>query len=179
MPNLCFFDMHAKGAPSALDAFENHFDYDAPPYFARVFDFSRYGEHLAQDGDVVRCYFGNCAWSLESCVVGNSPFSYAARSNDIARLQDVCAALGVEVEAIATESGCGFAEHYVVDASGQMLVNEEHPYFELFYDEDDYSSFSEFLCDNDLDPSLTEDDLDENGDLVVCAIDVRNPDWRF
>lgn len=66
----------------------------------------------------------------------------------------LCRLLGIGVEYFATECGCQFAEHYLCDSNGSLLIEESAHYEEVYPLDDngepDYSQDYEERTELDL-----------------------------
>ena len=114
MANICEFDMMVRGKPEGVDTFYRYLtDYDnSPKYFARIFSAEIDSESVSVEGIKSAKIFGECAWSVYSCMCDGN-FTYYNDSTDqkLTCLRWVTKELNLEVEIRSTESGMGFWEH--------------------------------------------------------------------
>jgi len=120
----------------------------------RVFDFWYDTNEFKNnsDTDVITLHGdGDCAWSVYSCMFNGAIGTYMGdrgRDNEKHKsisIDDACGLLGVTIEIFSTEPGCCFAEHYLIDETGEVIINDETEYTELYlgdFDTDDYDEYS-------------------------------------
>lgn len=148
------------GNETAIDRLARIMRYKDPEwYMYRVFEFCEndpgHREHT-EDGFTVATFSTSVAWSgwrwfdtdrSGWCMVGEKN----PKGTDFLNL---CRLLGIGVEYFATEVGCQFAEHYLCDSNGSLLVEESAHYEEVYpldeNGEPDYSQDCEERTDLDL-----------------------------
>ena len=172
MPNYCEYEIHVRGKKENCRKFHQIMtDYNLPEHFFRVFQADVTDEY-GTDEDYCMEIAGDCAWSVYCCMC-EGPFSYAASNGKgVTSLKKESHRLGLDVESWAEERGFEFQEHLRYQ-NGKCLVNECHDVTWYFYDRSEYSSFEEFLKENEL-TGYTEDDLDDNDEIIVGA-----QEWTF
>lgn len=129
---------------------------------------------------------GTCAWSLEACITmyGSSYFG-GMLDGSIKKPEEImpydkngrcieilCHDYETGIEIFSEEPGCGFAEHYVVDPKGNLVIDETCDMHEYWWDRDN-QTIEEFNEENGT--SYTEDDF--NGDDYLTVGGYANEDY--
>ena len=137
-----------------------------------VDDFSDYDDNEVVTGTI----FGDCAWSVCGCVM-EGQFSYISRNQEdkdkyiyCISLPDACKKLKVEIELFSREPGCGFSEHYYINKKGEVEIDEEAEYSEIFVSclHEDYGSYEEYVCS-----------CKENEKVVITPLQWEDKDAYF
>lgn len=145
------------GNEAAIDRLVAIMRYRDPEwYMYRVFEFCETEREHTEDGFTVATFSTSVAWSgwrwfdtdrSGWCIVEEKD----PKGTDFMNL---CRTLGIGVEYFATEVGCQFAEHYLCDSNGSLLVDECEHYEEVYPlgadGEPDYSQDYEERTDIDL-----------------------------
>lgn len=149
-------------------------------HFFRVFDFDDSGGlEERPDGLYSMIGFGDCAWSVYSCMFdGVSTYygdtkkdaMYAEHAITIPQASDI---LNLKVEIYSYEPGCCFAEHYLVD-HGLILNSDEYSYQEIYLP--DFGTKEE--AEKCIGKPLTDDDW-EREYYQDCEIDPHDPKWMI
>ena len=114
MANICDFDMLVRGKPENVDTFYRYLtDYDnSPKYFARIFTAEIDNESVSAEEIKTAKIFGECAWSVYSCMCeGEYTYYKDGSEQKLTCLRLATQELNLEVEIRSTESGMGFWEH--------------------------------------------------------------------
>ena len=137
MPNYCNYEMKIKGSKEAIQrviaCLEADYNYNIGKpkhkHFFRVF--SVYYEEnemkVNEDGTFTQFLWGNCAWSVYSCMCSGEHTYYNNCKNDFGEnfmattLQEQ--SQDCEIEVFGEEEGIGFSEHYIFK-NGEMLVDD-------------------------------------------------------
>ncbi len=162
MANNCFYQMRVVGKKENVEEFIRVLNYeDDNHWLSRIFSAYDEGWENLKDGRVACSIYGDCAWSVHSCMFSGYG-SYFGDGTDAKTGQTTVGMesrrLQLEIEIYSTESGIGFAEHYFI-RNGEVLISDETDYNEYWYDADDYENFEEFKKEYHLPDDLEEDDL--------------------
>lgn len=128
MANWCDFRMMVRGKSESVDTFYKYLtDYDhSPKYFARIFDANIDSESVDDGGLKTMKVFGDCAWSVYSCMYEGS-YTYYTDSHEsdpkLTCLREATEELQLEVEIKSEEPGMGFWEHFHYK-NGECLCND-------------------------------------------------------
>ena len=162
MANNCLYEMRVVGKKENVEEFVKILKYEVKDHWlSRIF--SAYDENWEnlKDGRVVCSIYGDCAWSVHSCMFSG----YGSYFGDGADLKDGQSTagieskrLGLEIEIYSTEPGIGFAEHYLIK-NGEVLINDETDYAEYWYEPSEWDSFEEFKKEYGLPDDVEEDDI--------------------
>ena len=183
MPNYCHYTMRVRGSYEAIDEMERRLtDYDHTPHFWRVFEADRVDEPSRQgDGsaDMVAEFDGTCAWSVNACMC-DGPLTYAGDFSKNPETAPCCTSLaktaeelGIDIEVFSEEPGMGFAEHFLYDNEGTVLIEDTVDFYEVWWDRDEYPTFAEF-AKNEETYGLTEKDFGDEDYATVGGFD-----WEF
>ena len=107
MANICDFDMLVRGKPDDVDTFYRYLtDYDnSPKYFARIFTAEIDNESVSAEGIKTAKIFGDCAWSVYSCMCeGDYTYYNDDSEQKLTCLRLATKELNLEVEIRSTES---------------------------------------------------------------------------
>lgn len=172
MPNYCNFDMKVVGPPSALAEFIHimkaryYGDEHDPKHFYRVFDFTV----TSMEENTIYGY-GYCAWSVSSCFMPGG-YHDPNNTNNGTTLIEVCRDLHITVEIFASEPGCNFCEHLIIDHNGDVLCDDTGDYYEL----DNETTLEEF--NRILNLNWTQEELDNyfthENYYVYSELDLNN-----
>ena len=166
----------------------------AERHFRRVFEY--YGEQFTEEEDGSCTYVGRgcCAWSCYDCMFTGVPTDkdnatlnlrkmvsdeigdhFALYAEHVITLPEACKTLRVSAELYSHEPGCQIAEYFLVDDSGDVVINEIYEYSEVWFDDEcgTREEAEEFIG-----RPLTDEEWD-NGYVVECDIDPENPDWEI
>ena len=104
MANNCNFELMIRGKQENVDTFFRYLtDYDnSPKNFARIFSAEIDSESVNDEGIKTMKIFGDCAWSVYSCMC-EGEYTYFS--------EGATAELSLEVEIRSKEEGMGFWEH--------------------------------------------------------------------
>lgn len=170
-----------------------NFDYDAD-------DFNEGGSLESKDDDEIILYgTGDCAWSVMSCMFDKGLGCYMSDNNlpnksKSISLPNACAELGVMCEIFSTEPGCCFSEHYLIDNEGNMVIDEETEYSEIWLGDletipDTYEEFVKaykeaYELEEDEECYITEEEfnnLDLTGNDIIyrCDFFVDGEPWNY
>jgi len=152
-------------------------------HFYRVFDcYADKDSYDDEDGSVV--VFGDCAWSVSSCMLDTQwPYYQDCKTDEFAELRNDHAVtipmaareLGLKVEIFSSEPGCCFAEHYLVDENGEAVIDECFDYQELYLG--DYKTKEE--AEKDLNIKITNEEWTNEDYVSRCAINPHDPEWSI
>lgn len=146
-------------------------------HFYRVFSFDVGDITEEDDGLYSVIGFGDCAWSVYSCMFDGPQTYYGDHKDGGVRthaitIPDACEKLGVWVEIFSSEPGCCFAEHYRVSNTGAIEENEEYDYSETWLEEYENKEAAE----EELGRKISDDEWDQ-GYVVNCEINPDEPEW--
>ena len=146
MPNYCDYEMKIKGSKEAiarvLACLNADYDYGegkpAHKHFFRVFTAEEIGEPTENaDGTFTQQVYGDCAWSVASCML-ESAFSYYSvvkkdhpdifMGTTLEEQSEDC-----EIEVFSEEPGMGFSEHYIFK-NGKCVCDEQEQISSAGYD---------------------------------------------
>lgn len=160
MANECTGTMKVvcrTGNEAAIDRLVKIMRYRDPEwYMYRVFEFYENEREHTEDGFTVATFSISVAWSgwrwFES---DHSGWTILNEENPKGTdFMSLCRLLGIGVEYFATEVGCEFAEHYLCDSNGALLIEESAHYEEVYpldaNGEPDYSQDYEERTEIDL-----------------------------
>lgn len=151
-------------------------------------------EAQGEEDDICLYLDIECAWSIHSCFT-SAPMSYYADhhkehvdaygKDPCLTLAQACAELGCYCQIFASEPGMCFAERLDIDEYGNVLVDDETEYFDVFIE--DFNTFEDYKsnCEkNGYSVALTKeqfDDAKERGDGFVECCDWLDEDgnWPF
>ena len=167
MANNCFYTLKAAGAKESVQELLDIMQYkkEDTVMFARIFDAEEDDTVELADGRVLMSISGDCAWSVYSCMFeGNGTYFNSAREANpqLSSIPIESKRLGLDIEIYSSEPGMGFAEHYRV-TNGDILISDETPYSELYWNKDEYPDFASFKEDYGFSDEVTEDQFDEDG----------------
>lgn len=151
-------------------------------HFYRVFDcYVDENSYDEEDGSVVA--FGDCAWSVSSCMF-DSPWSYYqdGKTDEFAELKKdhsitiplAAKELGLKVEIFSAEPGMCFSEHVLCDC-GEMVAEEDFDYQEYYLA--DYKTKEE--TEKDLNIKITDDEWTNEDYVSRCVINPYHPVWSI
>lgn len=131
MPNYCNYEMKIKGDKDAIkrvvDCLKAKYNYHAGTkpshkHFCRVFQVE-----YKMESDNVCFIYGNCAWSVYSCMLNGENTYYNSIKKDHKDIFMGTTLLeqskDCEIEVFSEEEGMGFSEHYRLK-NGKYLVDE-------------------------------------------------------
>ena len=169
MSNYCDFEIHVRGRKKDCKKFyEMMWNPHLKERFYGIGEALLHDQYGTED-DYCMEIVGCCSWSVKSSMCTE----YATKGREkIASIGNLSARLRLDVESWAEERGFEFQEHLRYQ-NGKCLVNECHDVTWHCYDRSEYSSFEEFLKENEL-TGYTEDDLDDNDEIIVGA-----QEWTF
>ena len=138
MANNCFYMMRVKGKKENVDEFFKELrDYQHIPHFWRVFSAEMKDLEDCADGTCVAEIIGDCAWSVDCCML-DGPGSYANdRPQESTSLKKESERLQLEIEVFSEEPGCAFQEHYHY-ACGKEIANESVEWKMYIFEQDEY-----------------------------------------
>ena len=116
MANYSDFEMVVRGKSESVDTFYCYLsdDENSPKNFARIFSAEIDSESVNDEGIKTMKIFGDCAWSVYSCMC-EGKYTYFTENKDadlnLTCLREATEELSLEVEVRATEEGMGFWEH--------------------------------------------------------------------
>lgn len=126
MPNYCDYEMKIKGSKEAiarvLACLKADYNYnEGKPehkHFFRVFQAEEEGEPTKNpDGTYTLIVWGDCAWSVSSCMLDGGFSYYQAIKKDYPDIfmgtTLVEQSKDCEIEVFSEEPGMGFSEHYI------------------------------------------------------------------
>ena len=148
MANCCDYEMKIKGSKEAIqrviDCLKADYDYDegkpSHKHFFRVF--SVYDDEPLEDngdGTFTKYIFGDCAWSVYSCMCrgGSTYYDYCKMEHpdtfmgtNLTEQSQDC-----EIEIFSEEPGCEFSEHYIYK-NGECLADDCVDVEQGSYDDD-------------------------------------------
>ena len=117
MANYCDFEMVVRGKSESVDIFYRYLsdDENSPKNVARIFSAEIDSESVNDEGIKTMKIFGDCAWSIYSCMC-EGKYAYFTENKDadsnLTCLREATEELSLEVEVRAKEEGMGFWEHY-------------------------------------------------------------------
>lgn len=166
MANICCFNLKAVGTKKNLEKFykEIHADYDSTNnvcvYEGEVvtcmgyrISFTRYFDECYKEGTIET--FGDCAWSISSCIRENRGELYG-------NLHDWTKRLKIKIEVYSEEPGMGFAEHYLYD-SGHCIICDVVDFEEFYIGEFD----SKEQAEEELEVGFTDEEWESSdGDYI-------------
>lgn len=150
MPNLCDYEMKIKGSKNAvqrvIDCLKADYNYEegkpSHKHFFRVFDANVDYENKNEDGTITAFVWGDCAWSVHSCMIGGyyeeckQLYKDKFMGTDLAEQSKDC-----EIEVFSEEPGCLFSEHYIykkgkcwLDDCIEIDVNDDNDEWEIIND---------------------------------------------
>lgn len=100
-------------------------------HFFRIFDFVKYDEGFAENGKYFINAYGDCAWSLESCVLEDGYYSswkefegkYWFKGTCLEKVHEKFPNLKIEM--FSEETGCQFSGHILINEGGLSDECEE------------------------------------------------------
>lgn len=116
MANYCDYTLMVRGKSENVDVFYKYLtDYEnAPKNFARIFSAEIDSESVSDEGIKTMKIFGDCAWSVYSCMC-EGKYTYFTENKDadsnLTCLREATEQLSLEVEIRSQETGMGFWEH--------------------------------------------------------------------
>lgn len=140
MPNICNFELRARGTRDATD--ELLMDMCPPDdqperrHMARVFDVDVISTQHNPDGTVTVHAAGGCAWSALVCMTRENKYCYGFDQPWFIGLEDEALERGLYIEVHSLEPAMGFAER-IICTPDNPLSNESFPADELSYDPED------------------------------------------
>lgn len=148
MPNYCDYDIRIKGSPRAVQrmvwCLRQGYSYadgkkPAHKHFFRVFECHELDTEKNSDGTITKHLWGNCAWSVQSCMT-DSPTSYyadvlKAHQNDFMGTCLAEQSRQCDIEVFSEEMGMCFSEHYLY-MKGECMVDDTVQIAEAGYDDD-------------------------------------------
>lgn len=177
MPNICDYEMRAKGNPAQLQELvydmlgENADKTPRTPHMARVFDAEVMGKAPNADGTETWTISGNCAWSAVSCMTADGPgtYGYEAKVNGqdwFIGLVEEAKQRNLEIEVHDCECGCAFATR-IIAVPGEPLSIEGFDYTEVFWEDgfDTEEDLKRLTKEHDLTPDEVK--TLREGDYVV------------
>ena len=177
MANECIYTLKAAGTEEHVRELLDIMQYkkEDTAMFARIFSAEEEGINSLTDGRTLLTIGGDCAWSVYSCMFGGVLTYYESAKTSYPQLSTIpaeSARLGLDIEIYSTEPGIGFAEHYRV-INGEIILSQETPYYEAYWDKDEYPTFREFKEAHALSDNISEDDFDEDGWASIGGYDVQ------
>lgn len=182
MPNICNCTMYVIGTSEnvaelvkRLKAGYNYGDENfefTSKHFFRIFDVYSIDEYENYAGNVLYAISFECAWSVYSCMFEGHATYYSdlgKRYSDRfhgTNICETCKELQLQVEIWSEEPGMSFEEHYVIDTSGNIVIDE---CISVEYYDVGYESYEDYLKDNEgLDKKyiLSKEKYDEYNELA-------------
>lgn len=152
MPNLCEYDIkivgkRKKDVEAVVDYLRtdyNEEEENCPLHPWRVFSCD--GETYKEDDYFVFEGSGDCAWSVRVCMFDGEMTYQNDHPNSRGRtIAWMCKEYHVRVEIFSKESGCCFAEHYLINNKGEIEIAESTDYEEHYNEEtDEYEEIGGF-----------------------------------
>ena len=153
MANHCYFEMKIVGKKENVLKMYKYLKADycyningplkyctEDKHFFRVFNAcsDNLGEYYDNKDNCYLQVYGNCAWSVYSCMM-SGPGTYCDNYSHIkdakfTSLDKVSKELNLDIEVISEEPGCEFMEHFLIK-QGEILIDECIDFREE-YDED-------------------------------------------
>ena len=136
MPNYCEYEMKIKGSKKAIERVINCLKQDynyskckpSHKHFFRVFECFDDEEFVKnEDGTFTKFVWGDCAWSVHSCMLKGQNTYYDSVKNDFPNifmgtdLEEQ--SKDCEIEVFSEEEGCAFSEHYIFK-NGKCLLDD-------------------------------------------------------
>lgn len=152
MPNYCAYDMRIKGTKenvyTLIDYLKSGYSHEdgiweseADHHFFRVFEANHEKEtdEVLGNGEIVANVFGDCAWSVYSCMFEGDHAYYTqwqekAKVFKAITLPKASEKLGLTIEVYSKEPGIGFMEHYLIE-NGEILIDDCHNDYREIEDE--------------------------------------------
>ena len=192
MANWCTAEIHVKGRKMDVDEFINILDaqynyhtmtFSHIPHFYRIFECDILDE-FDNDAFKYSCILIECAWSVYSCLF-DGPYTYYGdykndenHKNRHTNILEVSKKHNLEIEIYSEEPGMCFKEHYHIK-NGELLIDEEFPFYEIYIDE--YDNYEEFCKDYSQDAcnSITEEVFNKakKDDNFISVNGYENDDW--
>lgn len=100
-------------------------------HFFRIFDFNEVYEGIDENGEHFINAFGDCAWSLQSCVLEEGYYSSYKNFEDKGWFKGTCLEKvhekfpDLKIEMFSEEAGCQFSEHILINEDGFLDECEE------------------------------------------------------
>lgn len=100
-------------------------------HFFRIFDFIKYNEGITENGEYIINAYGDCAWSLLSCVLEDGYYSSWKEFEGKDWFKGTCLEKvyekfpNLKIEMFSEESGCQFSEHILINEDGFLDECEE------------------------------------------------------
>ena len=138
MPNICLYEMKAVGKKENVDKLVEimNNDYNAT-HMWRIFSADTNIISEPTDNPYSIIIYGDCAWSVYSCMF-DGPHTYQnANKNHDKNGTDIITLskeLQLDIEIFSEESGMCFAEHYMI-IKGNLEIDESTDFIE-YYDEE-------------------------------------------
>ena len=162
MPNICNSTMYVIGKTEnvaelikRLKAGYNYGDKNfkfTSKHFFRIFDVYSIDEYENYAGNVLYAISFECAWSVYVCMFdGDTTYysdihrAYPDRFHGVT-ICETCKELQLQVEIWSEEPGVAFEEHYIIDAFGNITVDE---CIRLEYYNVGYKSYEDYLKNNE------------------------------
>ena len=136
MPNYCNYEMKIKGSKRAIqrvvDCLKADYNYTigkpSHKHFFRVFEvFCEDEFEKNEDGTYTLFVFGDCAWSVYSCMMKGENTYYnsvkAEYPNTFMGTTLLEQSKNCEIEVFSEEEGMCFSEHYLFK-NGEMLIDD-------------------------------------------------------
>lgn len=93
-------------------------------HFFRIFDFVKYDEGITENGEYIINAYGDCAWSLHSCVLEDGYYSSWKEFEGKDWFKGTCLEKvhekfpNLKIEMFSEETGCQFSEHILINEDG-------------------------------------------------------------
>lgn len=166
MANNCFYNLKAVGKKESIKELIDMLNYQHKDgiSFARIFSADVVDEWDLEDGRSAVWVYGDCAWSVYSCMMEGEHTYYSsskAKCPTLTTITLASAKLDLDVEIYSTEPGIGFAEHYLIK-KGEIVISDETDYLECYFDEGE-EEFDEWKKEMGLPNEVTLDMFNDGG----------------
>lgn len=152
MANICSFILQVQGTKESVEEFlkiiYGRYDYNtntftSSKHFWRVCVYGT-GDVEKDNAFYKAVVYGDCAWSVASCMFEDGYYSEFKRSKNCRGtcLEKLTKQLHVAVDVVGEETGFAFQEHYVV-VCGKVKKSEVLPFYdECIGNEDELADFN-------------------------------------
>lgn len=161
MANNCEYDLRAVSkSKETLEQFIAVMKYEHPDYYLyRVFEADP--DSIVSYQDLFGVYIsGDVGWSCYEWVHSSEDLNKKSGNGaHYISMRELCKRLDVGVEIFSREPGCAFQEHYVIDHTGTVLVDETEQWIVHWTDE----------TGNLLDTPVETGGFSYYGDFLTCS----------
>ncbi len=172
MANICDISIEARGFKTKEDMWacgkilENGGEHEEREWLP-LFDASPYilGDTLVASGW--------CKWDADELMSWRITEEDKKKYPTIVSLQDLAKRYGIFIEVLGTESGCNVGQHYGIDPTGRLALEEYFDYSE--YSTCDYDTYEAFV--EDYGDVLTEEEFHSDDCVSIGEPDTPFGEW--